>query len=319
MSGARTRRQAALAAAADETPIKARPEPPQEQHHVVNGNGSAHASGDGVAQTAQPTENIFFFIPNLIGYVRIVLAISSLYYMPLHPRTCSLLYSVSCLLDALDGYAARYYEQSTRFGAVLDMVTDRCTTSCLLVFLSSAFPRWAIIFQSLISLDFASHYMHMYTTLVMGGSNTSHKSVDKSRSWLLNLYYTNKVVLFVACALNELFFIALYLLSFSSPTLSPALLSTPVADNLQAGAQVNSSVLEKVFTSPYSAAALELARANKMDSTVPWILAGISFPVMAYKQIMNVIQLVKASKWLAEGDVAMRQEQGLPRKKGKTA
>lgn len=113
--------------------------------------------------------------------------------MPLHPRTCSLLYSISCLLDALDGYAARYYEQSTRFGAVLDMVTDRCTTSCLLVFLSSAFPRWAIIFQSLISLDFASHYMHMYTTLVMGGSNQSHKSVDKSRSWLLNLYYTNKV------------------------------------------------------------------------------------------------------------------------------
>lgn len=319
MSGARTRRQAALAAAADETPIKATPEPPSEQHVVVNGNGSARASGDGVAKAAQPTENIFFFIPNLIGYVRIVLAISSLYYMPLHPRTCSILYSISCLLDALDGYAARYYEQSTRFGAVLDMVTDRCTTSCLLVFLSSAFPRWAIIFQGLISLDFASHYMHMYTTLVMGGSNQSHKSVDKSRSWLLNLYYTNKVVLFVACALNELFFIALYLLSFSSPTLSPALLATPAADNLQAGAQVNSSVLEKVFTSPYSAAALELARANKMDSTVPWILAGISFPVMAYKQIMNVIQLVKASKWLAEGDVAMRQEQGLPRQKGKTA
>lgn len=113
--------------------------------------------------------------------------------MPLHPRTCSLLYSISCLLDALDGYAARYYEQSTRFGAVLDMVTDRCTTSCLLVFLSSAFPRWAIIFQSLISLDFASHYIHMYTTLVMGGADQSHKSVDKDRSWILNLYYTNRV------------------------------------------------------------------------------------------------------------------------------
>lgn len=132
-----------------------------------------------------------------IGYVRIVLAISSLYYMPLHPRTCSLLYSISCLLDALDGYAARYYEQSTRFGAVLDMVTDRCTTSCLLVFLSSAFPRWAIIFQSLISLDFASHYIHMYTTLVMGGADQSHKSVDKDRSTVLNLYYTNRVRNFV--------------------------------------------------------------------------------------------------------------------------
>ncbi len=131
-----------------------------------------------------------------IGYSRIVLAIASLYYMPLHPRTCSILYSISCLLDALDGYAARYFQQSTRFGAVLDMVTDRCTTSCLLVFLSSAFPRWAIVFQGLISVDFASHYIHMYATLAMGGSDESHKNVDKSRSWLLNLYYTNKVIPF---------------------------------------------------------------------------------------------------------------------------
>jgi CDP-diacylglycerol--inositol 3-phosphatidyltransferase len=117
--------------------------------------------------------------------------------MPLHPRTCSILYSVSCLLDALDGYAARAFEQSTRFGAVLDMVTDRCTTACLLVFLSSAWPRWALIFQGLISLDLASHYVHMYATLVMGGGDSSHKKVDKSRSWILNLYYTNKVCVFV--------------------------------------------------------------------------------------------------------------------------
>ncbi len=117
--------------------------------------------------------------------------------MPLHPRTCSGLYSVSCLLDALDGYAARYFEQSTRFGAVLDMVTDRCTTACLLVFLSSAWPRYALVFQGLISLDLASHYIHMYATLSMGGSDQSHKKVDASRSKLLNLYYTNKVRMFL--------------------------------------------------------------------------------------------------------------------------
>jgi len=113
--------------------------------------------------------------------------------MPLHPKTCSGLYSISCLLDALDGYAARYFNQSTKFGAVLDMVTDRCTTACLLVFLSSAWPRFALLFQGLISLDFASHYVHMVATLSMGGKDQSHKNVDASRSWLLNLYYTNKV------------------------------------------------------------------------------------------------------------------------------
>lgn len=132
------------------------------------------------------------------GYFRVVLAIASLYYMPLHPRTCSLLYSISCLLDALDGYAARYFNQSTTFGAVLDMVTDRCTTSCLLVFLSSAWPRWAIVFQGLICLDLASHYMHMYATLSRGGSNESHKNVKATQSWLLYQYYHSKV-----CEINS--------------------------------------------------------------------------------------------------------------------
>lgn len=113
--------------------------------------------------------------------------------MPLHPRTCSLLYSLSCLLDALDGVAARRLNQATRLGAVLDMVTDRCTTACLLVFLSSAFPRWALMFQGLISLDFASHYTHMYATLTMGDAGQSHKKVDESRSRILNLYYSNNV------------------------------------------------------------------------------------------------------------------------------
>ncbi|KAK3314743.1 CDP-alcohol phosphatidyltransferase-domain-containing protein [Apodospora peruviana] len=310
MAGTQTRRQAAMAAAA-------------ERQQAQNENGNAHvASGDdGVAEVEGEKENIFIFLPNLIGYLRIVLAIVSLYYMPLHPRTCSGLYSISCLLDALDGYAARYFEQSTKFGAVLDMVTDRCSTSCLLVFLSSAFPRWIIVFQLLISLDLASHYVHIYATLAMGGSDTSHKSVDASRSWLLNLYYTNRNVLFAFCALNELFFIALYLLSFSSPMLSPGLLQTvpkTAAAEIHSGGQVNSSLLRQIFTNPYSAGALEMARANKMDSFWPWVLCIISSPVMAMKQFINVVQLVKASKWLAEGDIKDRRAKGLPRKK-KTA
>lgn len=155
-------------------------------------------------------ENIFLFVPNIIGmyhqrsaelraqfigtgYFRIFLAIASLYYMPLHPRSCSILYSLSCLLDALDGVAARQYNQATRFGAALDMVTDRCTTTCLLVFLATAFPRWSIVFQGLISLDLASHYFHMYATLVMGARGQSHKTINASSNWLLQIYYSDKV------------------------------------------------------------------------------------------------------------------------------
>ncbi|KAL3426749.1 CDP-diacylglycerol-inositol 3-phosphatidyltransferase [Phlyctema vagabunda] len=305
MSSAKVKRQASSGSSKSSQSSASK-----QAQHILNGNGTAQ----GATKVGLVEENIFLFYPNVIGYFRIVLALGALYYMPLHPRTCSLLYSISCLLDALDGYAARYFEQSTRFGAVLDMVTDRCTTSCLLVFLSSAWPRWALLFQGLISLDFASHYIHMYSTLVMGTGDQSHKKVDKSRSWILHLYYTNKTVLFIFCALNEVFFIALYLLSFSSPLLSPSLLQVSgESSTLQPGNPASPSV-SSLFANPYSAGALELARANKMDSFWPWVIAGISFPIMAGKQIINVVQLVKACKWLAEGDIEARRAAGLPRK-----
>lgn len=121
------------------------------------------------------------------------------------------------------------------------------------------------------------------------------------------------MVLFFACALNELFFIALYLLCFSSPIITPAL-KWPTDQSPTTPLAPEPSLL---FPSPFSAGAMEMARANKMDSTVPWILTIASCPVMLFKQWVNIIQLVKASKWLAEGDRKDRKKLGLPRRNGK--
>ncbi|ORZ16696.1 CDP-alcohol phosphatidyltransferase-domain-containing protein [Lobosporangium transversale] len=170
-----------------------------------------------VSSKATPAdENVFLFIPNLIGYSRIILAAFSLYYMPVHPKTCMLMYSISCLLDAVDGQAARYYNQCSKFGAVLDMVTDRCTTACLLCYLASAYSSYALIFQFLIALDVSSHYMHMYSSLTSGAS--SHKKISESSNFILRAYYSNNNVLFAFCFANELFFVVLYLLSFGFQT-----------------------------------------------------------------------------------------------------
>ncbi|KAB8276800.1 hypothetical protein BDV30DRAFT_224125 [Aspergillus minisclerotigenes] len=207
---------------------------------------ASHSAQGTAAQHKDHEENIFLFVPNLIG--------------------------VSCLLDALDGATARHLGQSTQFGAVLDMVTDRCTTTCLLVFLASAFPRWSIAFQSLISLDHSSHYIHMYATLAMGGNRQSHKQIDE--------------ILFMVCALNELFFIALYLLSFSS---SPSLM-----DN--ASLKASQFDPSRLWSSSWSAGAMEMARANKLNETVPWCLLYVSTPFMLFKQYVNMIQLIEASK-----------------------
>lgn len=127
-----------------------------------------------------------------------------------------------------------------------------------------------------------------------------------------------QTVLFITCALNELFFIALYLLCFSSPTITPAL-KWPVID-VNSGQTTTTTSLPTpslFFPSPFSAAAMEMARANKMDSFVPWVLTLGSAPVMLFKQWVNVVQLVAASKWLAEGDREDRHRLGLPARKNR--
>lgn len=95
------------------------------------------------------------------GYVRVILAIVAFYYIR-QPELFLPLYGVSCLLDVADGYAARWLGQCSRFGSVLDMVTDRCSTAGLLCHLCSVYPQWTLAFQLLVALDLSSHYMHMY-------------------------------------------------------------------------------------------------------------------------------------------------------------
>lgn len=55
-----TRRQAALAAAAD-TPNRS-----NKESVAINGNGNIQAAADAIAD-ASPRENIFLFWPNIIG------------------------------------------------------------------------------------------------------------------------------------------------------------------------------------------------------------------------------------------------------------
>lgn len=157
---------------------------------------------------------MFLFIPNLIGYARVFLAILSFYFMPTDYVVASSMYLLSGLLDAFDGYAARYFNQSTMFGAMLDMLTDRCVTTALLVMLALFYPKFCFVFQMLICLDIASHWIHVQSSMLKGGA--SHKKIDLSGNFFLRIYYHSRVVLFIMCAGNELFFCMLYLLHFTS-------------------------------------------------------------------------------------------------------
>ncbi|XP_018414604.1 PREDICTED: CDP-diacylglycerol--inositol 3-phosphatidyltransferase isoform X1 [Nanorana parkeri] len=158
-------------------------------------------------------ENIFLFVPNLIGYARILFAFVAFYFMPTSPLVASTFYLLSGLLDAFDGHAARALNQGTKFGAMLDMLTDRCATMCLLVNLSLLYPSYTLLFQLSMSLDMASHWLHLHSSILQGSD--SHKTIDLSGNPVLRLYYTSRPVLFLMCAGNELFYCMLYLLYFT--------------------------------------------------------------------------------------------------------
>jgi len=158
------------------------------------------------------TENVFLFLPNLIGYTRILLALFSFWLMPSSYALAATFYLLSGLLDAVDGYAARRFGQRSRFGAMLDLITDMCNTMCLLTTLSTFYPSFIFLFQLSMTINIASHWLHTHTSLLKGAK--SHKSVDPKGNMLMQIYYTNRTVLFSMVAGNELFYTSLYLVHF---------------------------------------------------------------------------------------------------------
>lgn len=125
--------------------------------------------------------------------------------MPTNYILASLFYLLSGLLDAFDGWAARRYDQGrsrfvcilvdvmlvskgTSFGAVLDMVTDRCATTCLIIVLAFFYPHWLLLWQTIVALDISSHWIQMYMSLLHG--ETTHKVTNLSANPIMRIYYS---------------------------------------------------------------------------------------------------------------------------------
>ncbi|CAN7129504.1 unnamed protein product [Brassica rapa subsp. narinosa] len=186
-------------------------------------------------ERARPEKlSVYLYIPNIVGYMRVVLNCVAFAVCFSNKTLFSLLYFFSFCCDAVDGWCARRFNQGitiflfaltslkleldsllfltlvSTFGAVLDMVTDRVSTACLLVILSQVY-RPSLVFLSLLALDIASHWLQMYSTFLAGKS--SHKDVKDSTSWLFRLYYGNRIFMCYCCVSCEVLYIILLLIA----------------------------------------------------------------------------------------------------------
>lgn len=92
-----------------------------------------------MANKSTTAGDVLLYIPNLIGYLRVICTMLSLILMICFPQmwiTAIILYVSSFVGDLFDGMAARKFDQCSLFGGLLDMVTDRCSTAGLLCALS---------------------------------------------------------------------------------------------------------------------------------------------------------------------------------------
>ncbi|XP_068750342.1 uncharacterized protein [Montipora capricornis] len=75
-------------------------------------------------------ENVLLFVPNLIGYVRLALLLAAWIFFA-NPVLFLAFYTASVLLDGIDGIVARQLNQTSAFGAWLDVVCDNLSRGML--------------------------------------------------------------------------------------------------------------------------------------------------------------------------------------------
>eukprot|EP00921_Rhytidocystis_pertsovi_P017755 GHVQ01027887.1.p1 GENE.GHVQ01027887.1~~GHVQ01027887.1.p1 ORF type:complete len:242 (+),score=19.56 GHVQ01027887.1:363-1088(+) len=151
--------------------------------------------------------NVLMYVPNVIGYVRIVLVIVCCWLAHKSWIMTVLLYGSSQFMDALDGWTARRYGQVSVFGAVLDQVTDRLSTVLLYFLNVAAYPEYLSVVFLLCVVDLGGHWMYVFSSMVSG--EESHKKIPTCRP-VLKLYYELPGLMFITHACYELFWLVLF-------------------------------------------------------------------------------------------------------------
>lgn len=205
------------------------------------------------------------------GYLRIALALYAFSVANTSPMQFVICYAASFVCDELDGRFARLLNQTSTFGSVLDMVTDRVATSSLLAILCTMYPSYQFLMLTLLMLDIFSHWFQTYATLAMG--DQTHKDIN-SRSLIVRFYYQHRIFMGFCCVCVEVLYLCAFLIRHEEFKLvgAPIRLTLPPL------------------------------RGRVIQLTLLHVVAALSIPGFLIKQYINVAQLGTAAQQLVEYD-----------------
>ena len=228
--------------------------------------------------------SVLLFVPNLIGYARVLLVAASFYLGSQlleetnnDERQHKLLMAGLCYLgaftgDLVDGWFARKLNQSSKFGGLLDMLTDRVSTCGLLILLSSVLPDRVLLFCGAAILDIWSHWLHMMSAKghhkdAQVTTNTTQGFIGFLQSVVDN-YYAIYPLFGYCCVTAELYWVLTFAQRFYSHDYF-ALMETPL---------MNGCLLKNII----NVAQLLIAGYRVAESDVSEIKANVRASKRAY-------------------------------------
>ena len=161
--------------------------------------------------------DVLLFVPNLIGYFRVWCTLTSFIIMLNFEKLWAIaiiLYVTSFAGDLFDGLVARKLNQTSTFGGLLDMITDRCSTLGLLYVLGARQESLRLVYLMLIVLDISSHWCQMHSSL--GTGHHKSKESNKGRNFIVQWYYQYYAFFGYLCVGAEFTYIFTFILHYLS-------------------------------------------------------------------------------------------------------
>ncbi|XP_033095312.1 CDP-diacylglycerol--inositol 3-phosphatidyltransferase-like [Anneissia japonica] len=140
---------------------------------------------NGKVPNRRPSRNIYLFVPNIIGYIRIVLLgiACHLLYLDWYLEG-SFMYIVFIVLDYVDGYYARKLNQCTVFGGLFDAMIDLLGETLMSMHIAVRYPSYINLIQFHIFFALGCEWLSTSAHGSCGSMN-----VKTSTTALLKFYY----------------------------------------------------------------------------------------------------------------------------------
>lgn len=132
----------------------------------------------------------FLNIPILLTLLRVVMApcFAAIFYLPVYwgPMLCTFIFFVAAVTDWMDGFLARRWQQTTKFGKFLDPVADKIMIITALVLISEHFHVWWITVPtfSMIIREIIISSLREWIARVNCQSNISVACISKVKTFI---------------------------------------------------------------------------------------------------------------------------------------